>query len=70
VSTPVIAVVILGSIAAVLAVFLVLGRLATRRRSVIEPARTADPASPWPQPSLQRIQEETIRRPPLSGPEV
>ncbi|HZY54734.1 MAG TPA: hypothetical protein VFE73_15895, partial [Reyranella sp.] len=63
-STPVIAVVILGSIAAVLAVGLVIARLITRRSNVapVEPGKTDESPSPWPQTSLQRIKDETARR--------
>ena len=71
-STPVIAVLVVGSVVAILAVGLILARLVTRRSNMapVEPGKTDDPTSPWPQTSLQRIKEETVRRPPLSGPEI
>jgi hypothetical protein len=70
VSTPVVALLVVGSIAVVLAVGLLLGRMVTPRRDLAAPDKPHDPATPWPQPSLQRIQEETVRRPPGSGPDV
>ena len=72
-SAPVIAMLVVGSAAAVLAVIVTLGWLITRRRPGPAPAeatKTDDPTSPWPQTSLQRVKEETARRPPLSGPEI
>jgi hypothetical protein len=71
-STPVIAVIVGSSVVAVLALGLILARLITRRSNVapVEPGKTDDSPSPWPQTSLQRIKEETARRPPLSGPDI
>ena len=70
-STPVIAALVVGSVAAVLAIGLIMARLITRRSNVapVELGKRDEPPSPWPQPSLQRIKEETARRPPGSGPE-
>jgi len=71
-STPVIAGLVVGSVLAVLAIGLVIARLITRRSNVapVEPGKTDESPSPWPQTSLQRIKDETARRPPLSGPEI
>ena len=70
-STPVIAVLAIGSVVAVLAIGLVMAQLISRRSNVavVEPGRTDEPTSPWPQPSLKRIEEETARRPPGRGPD-
>ena len=70
-STPVIALIIFSSVISLLALFVSTSSLITRRRRKAAAAagKTDDGASPWPQPSRERITEELKRRPPGSGPE-